>query len=80
MAFGRTWLYHETAPTGQAFTDETKFNEALANGWVEAPWLVGEKTEEVEKDQPLKPWQKAQAARKAKREQETRKPQASTEE
>ena len=42
MAFGRTFLYHSTAPEGFIFDNEDKYLKALRDGWVEAPWLVGE--------------------------------------
>jgi hypothetical protein len=37
-----SYLYHRTKPHGKVFTDEIEFNEALQNGWKEAPWLVFE--------------------------------------
>ena len=42
MAFGRTFLYHSTAPKGIIFDKEDEYLTALKDGWVEAPWLVGE--------------------------------------
>ncbi len=42
MAFGRTFLYHSTAPKGIIFDKEDEYLVALGEGWVEAPWLVGE--------------------------------------
>ena len=41
MAFGRTFLYHSTAPEGVIFDKEDEFLGALRDGWVEAPWLIG---------------------------------------
>ena len=64
MGFGRSFLYHQTFPKGKIFENEGDFNEALQDGWVEAPWLVDSNPETEE----LKPWQKALAAKKAKRE------------
>lgn len=84
MGFGPTVLYHQTASKGQTFYTQEDFDQALKDGWVEAPWLINQpkpKTiqqiadEEMAKidwedgadeEEPLKPWQKALAARKAK--------------
>lgn len=71
MSFSRTFLYHRDYPKGIIFENEDEYKAALASGAVEAPWLVnGEKEPEKEKEEPattepLKPWQRAQAARKA---------------
>jgi hypothetical protein len=75
MRFGRTFLYSKDCPLGCIFEDESEFTAALESSeWVEAPWLIeeagGNKEEAQGKspEQPLKPWQKAQLALKAKRE------------
>jgi hypothetical protein len=58
----RSYLYHHEFPNGKLFDDQ-EIPELLMAGWVEAPWLVSE----PETSEELKPWQKAQAARKAKK-------------
>lgn len=54
MAFGRTWLYSKDAPKGKIFDDEDEFKKALKDGWVEAPWLVGQEHVESEEEKPIK--------------------------
>lgn len=36
----RAWLYHWEEPKGKIFTDQGEYDRALADGWVEAPWLA----------------------------------------
>ena len=90
--FGHVRLYHRDTPGGKAFGSADELREALAGGWVDAPWEVDNpeyvvtaydallaqpriladhiSNREAEATppppEPLKPWQKAQAARKAK--------------
>lgn len=76
MNIGRVRLYHRDFPKGQIFTEKEKLDEAQASGWVDAPWKINEIPEQMKQPNPppvetpaeLKPWQKALAARKAKRE------------
>lgn len=65
MSFGPVRLYHATNIAGQVFRDRVSHDAAIANGWVDSPSKVGKK-KEGEEEAPLKPWQKAVAARKAK--------------
>ena len=44
--FGRTCLYHKTAPSGRVFTDETKYLAALDAGWVPSPQMINQKLPE----------------------------------
>ena len=37
----RTRLYHETAPAGKIFDEPRDIQQAIEDGWVEAPWLIG---------------------------------------
>lgn len=68
MDSARVRLYHATVPKGKVFTDPQEYYEALGTGWVDAPWKIEQVFQEDQGDE-LKPWQKAQAARKAKREE-----------
>lgn len=78
----RSYLYHQEYPKGKLF-DDNDIPELLTQGWVEAPWLIDNyeathglpQCEEPavvrivpnQDKEELKPWQKAQAARKAKK-------------
>jgi hypothetical protein len=76
----KTCLFHSDYPKGKIFNDEDE-PALLQQGWVDAEWkvkAVQKEDQEVKatpeiKDEPEKvlpkllPWQKAQAARKAKR-------------
>jgi len=58
--------YHKDFPEGKLFVSEADYNEAMATGeWGNAPYDIPEL--QVPPDEPeMKPWQKAQTARKAK--------------
>jgi hypothetical protein len=65
--FGPTFAYHREHGD-VLFTDEQLLIEALESGeWGEAPYDIPEVADQ-QPDEDLKPWQKAQAARKAKKE------------
>ena len=68
MEFGRVRLYHADFPTGRVFTEKAEHDAAVKDGWVDAPWKIVQVAQEEQPEVALKPWQKAQAARKAKRE------------
>ena len=38
----RTFLYSQTCPKGKLFEDEGEIKEALASGWVDAPYAIGD--------------------------------------
>jgi hypothetical protein len=38
----RVMLYHESAQSGKIFEDEAEIKAKKKEGWVEAPWLVGQ--------------------------------------
>ena len=42
MAFGRTFLYHHTAPKGIIFDDEDEYLKALEDGWVDSPGKINQ--------------------------------------
>jgi hypothetical protein len=78
---GRTFLYHRDFPGGQIFCGDAEINQKLGEGWKEAPYPevladvsaeVKEVPEKAKEESPsgsksLKPWEKAVAAKKAKR-------------
>ena len=41
MTMHPTFLYHESHPKGKVFKDRKERDNAISDGWVEAPWLVG---------------------------------------
>lgn len=45
----RKFLYHKKCPQGQIFTDEERYNAAILEGGVKAPWLINEDTEKLRK-------------------------------
>ncbi len=75
MSFGRIRLYHRDFPKGQVVDNEADLWQAIDSGWVDAPWEVENPDYVVTayqrpepEPEPLKPWQKAVAAKKAKAE------------
>jgi hypothetical protein len=55
MAFGRSFLYHKTAPDGQIFTNKSDYEKAVTAGWVEAPWLIECEEEETRSEPEINP-------------------------
>ena len=67
--FGRVFLYNRNEDgeiVGHIFTDKGKHDQALTEGWKDAPYpdLWGDAPPNSDS---IKPWQKAVAARKAKK-------------
>ena len=59
----RIILYSKEEPEGKIFVDPEEYDQALKDGWVEAPWLVDEPKKKrgrkkVDKWQPQEPSQK----------------------
>lgn len=48
---GRTFLYHRSCPGGQIFQGQ-EVDDRIAEGWVEAPWLIHENA--LIPDEPIK--------------------------
>jgi len=42
MAFNGSWAYHKDCPLGKIFKDEKEYLEAMASGWVDAPWRIND--------------------------------------
>ena len=38
-----TILYHRSCPSGQTFTNEIEYDQAVDDGWVAAPWEIDNK-------------------------------------
>jgi predicted RNase H-like nuclease (RuvC/YqgF family) len=48
-AMPRTFLFHQTCPKGKIFTDRDDYDQAVKDGWVEAPQDIGQDPESIKK-------------------------------